>query len=207
MFVAPDGTGSACTEASPCELHTAVSLAGPADVVFLRGGVYSVNESISFDNAGTPQQPISFESYPAELAIIDGSANQLGDSVYFRISGEYYQIRRLEIRNMPRQGLYIGGCHNMIDGIHSHNNGLTGIQIVSPYDEFPYGEYGSFNTLVNCVSHDNYDEGTSIPGFNDGDNADGFCMLTLMMGLVMFPSPCSCSILCADGFRGIREKT
>ncbi|MCD6498356.1 MAG: right-handed parallel beta-helix repeat-containing protein [Deltaproteobacteria bacterium] len=173
LFVAPDGEGTDCTEAHPCDLWTVLDVVEPGDVVFLRDGVYDIDHSWNLRVDGTEDHPIVFESYPGEQAILDGASNNVGDDVFLRIYAHYNVFRRIEIRNMPRQGLYIRGCHNLVDGIESHHNGLTGIQIVSPYDEFPYGAYGSYNVLRNCIVHDNYDEGTAIPGFNDGDNADG----------------------------------
>ncbi|MBW2704576.1 MAG: hypothetical protein JRF33_27480, partial [Deltaproteobacteria bacterium] len=117
LFAAPDGSGETCTEALPCNLWTAADKSLAGDVVFLRGGIYDFNESLNIRHSGTAENPILFESYPQEEAILDGSQNELGSSVYLRLYGDYLIFRRMEIRNMPRQGLYIQGCHNVIDGV------------------------------------------------------------------------------------------
>ena len=41
LFVAADGSGSACTASAPCDLTTALSLAHPGDVLYLAGGTYT----------------------------------------------------------------------------------------------------------------------------------------------------------------------
>jgi hypothetical protein len=41
LFVKPDGTGSACTQAQPCALHTALSLAVDGDAICVAQGTYT----------------------------------------------------------------------------------------------------------------------------------------------------------------------
>lgn len=173
LYAAPDGSGTACTLSEPCDLWEAASQAAAGDVAFLRGGTYDIDSNVYFSADGTAGEPIVFESYPGEHAVLDGSSVTVGEDVRIRITGSFYQLRRLEIANMPRQGLYIGGTDNLVEGVHSHHNHLTGIHIYSPYDEFPYGAFGSRNTLRDCICNDNFDEGDSISGFANGGNADG----------------------------------
>jgi len=94
LFVAPDGTGTDCTEANPCDLWTAAEIVQPTDVVFLRGGTYDIDHTLNLDQSGTEDASILFESYPGEHAILDGSSNTLGDDVFIRLRGWYVQIRR-----------------------------------------------------------------------------------------------------------------
>src|SRR5687768_11282656 len=42
------------------------------DTVYVRGGVYYA-DGVNFGNDGQASRPITFESYPGETAIIDGS--------------------------------------------------------------------------------------------------------------------------------------
>lgn len=173
LYAAPGGSGTACSLSEPCDIWEAVDQAGPGDVAFLRGGSYDISQSVNFSADGTASQPIVFESYPGEHAVLDGGSVTVGDDVYIRITGSFYQLRRLEIANMPRQGLWIGGTDNLVEGVHSHHNHLSGIQIYSDYAAFPYGAFGSRNTIRDCTANDNFDEGSSIPGFANGGNADG----------------------------------
>ncbi|MBW2526615.1 MAG: right-handed parallel beta-helix repeat-containing protein [Deltaproteobacteria bacterium] len=173
LYAAPNGSGTACSFDEPCDIWEAADQAVAGDVAFLRGGTYDITQSLYFRGDGTTAQRILFESYPGEHAILDGGNVPAGDDVRVRITGSFYALRRFEIANMPRQGLWIGGTDNLIEGLHTHHNHLSGIQVYSDYAEFPYGAYGSRNTIRDSISNDNFDEGTAIPGFANGGNADG----------------------------------
>jgi len=41
LFVKPDGTGTACTQANPCDLQTALSQANDGDTIYVAGGIYT----------------------------------------------------------------------------------------------------------------------------------------------------------------------
>ncbi|MHA2616805.1 MAG: right-handed parallel beta-helix repeat-containing protein, partial [bacterium JZ-2024 1] len=41
LFVRPDGTGTACTQANPCDLQTALSQANDGDTIYIAGGTYT----------------------------------------------------------------------------------------------------------------------------------------------------------------------
>jgi len=172
IVAAPNGSGTACTLAEPCDLWEAIDQAQAGDVAFLRGGVYDIADQVRFGGDGTASEPIVFESYPGELAILDGSGVAVGESITIRLNGSFYVLRLIEIRNMPRQGLLFPGTDNLVEGLHVHHNHLSGMQISSSYDQ-PYGAEASRNTIRDSVTHDNFDEGTSIPDFANGGNADG----------------------------------
>lgn len=171
-FVAPNGQGIVCTKEHPCALHIAFHKAKAGDVVFLRGGVYYIEQRLSFPG-GTSGSPITYESYPGEWAILDGSRLPYERSSYIDIHRNYTVMRRIEIRYMPAAGLQIQGSYNRIEGCHIHHNKLSGIQIYSPYDDFPYGNRGSYNQISDCIIHNNSDEGLTDWPFNNGNNADG----------------------------------
>ncbi len=172
IYAAPAGTGTACSLADPCDLWEAIDQAEAGDVAFLRGGTYDIDDQVRFSGDGTASDPILFESYPGELAILDGSSVAVGESITIRLTGSFYVLRLLEIRNMPRQGLLFPGTDNLVEGLHIHHNHLSGMQISSSYDQ-PYGAEASRNVIRDSVTHDNFDEGTTIPGFANGGNADG----------------------------------
>ncbi|MCP5404611.1 MAG: right-handed parallel beta-helix repeat-containing protein, partial [Pseudomonadaceae bacterium] len=171
-FVKPNGSGTSCAKATPCDIWTAVGKAKAGNVVFLRGGVYAVSKNLTFNSQGSATAPVVFESYPGEQAILDGSQHAKGTSIYVRVSGKFIKLRKLEVRNMPLQGIWINGTDNVIEGVHAHHNGLTGIQVFSPYEAFPYGKYGSRNVIRHSIVNDN--SGAGLGGvFNDGGNSDG----------------------------------
>ncbi|USN87528.1 MAG: right-handed parallel beta-helix repeat-containing protein [Candidatus Nomurabacteria bacterium] len=173
LFVAPDGSGTNCTEVSPCSIWTANGKVVPGDVVFLRGGTYALDKKVNMYHTATAANPIVFESYPGEWAVFDGGQNEKGLKVFLQLTGKHIQLRKFEVKNMPVQGIWIGGTDNLLDGIHVHHNALSGIQVYSPYDQYPYDAYGSRNVIRNCTSHDNSDAGLTSSGFGDGNNADG----------------------------------
>lgn len=174
-YASPTGSGSTCTQASPCNLITATNNAIAGDVVFLRGGTYPITQNVYFSKKASADSPITFESYPGEWAILDGSSLAAGTQIYIRITGAYYNLRKFEIKNMPMQGIWIGGNYNILDGLDVHHSKLSGIHIFSPYEAFPYGQYGSYNQILNSKVHDNSDANLGGAGqdFNRGGNADG----------------------------------
>jgi len=71
-YVAPNGSGTACSLAVPCSLSEGLSQAQASDEVVLRGGVYYQGE-IVLPRSGTAGAPIVIRSYQGENAILDGA--------------------------------------------------------------------------------------------------------------------------------------
>lgn len=174
LFASPTGTGGTCSKLAPCDIWVAAAKASGGDVVFLRGGTYAITKSLYFNVKATAVAPIIVESYPGESAVLDGSSLlPKGTDVGVRLYGSFYNLRLLTVQNMPMQGIYIGGTDNILDGVQAQGNALSGIQIYSPYTDFPYGTYGSRNIIRNCTVSENSDAGLSGGEFADGGNADG----------------------------------
>lgn len=172
LFASPNGSDGSCTQSDPCSLETAISESNAGDIVLLRGGIYGVGDSgiLRFNRSGQSDAAITYESYPGELAVIDGTElNADPWSSAIRVNGDWNTIRRIEVRNMPTTGIFIDGNHNLIDGVISHDNYYSGIQVFSPYDDYPYGAKGSYNTIQNSVTYNNFD----IGGPANGGDADG----------------------------------
>ncbi len=73
-FVSPDGADKNDGRSPEKPFKTiarAAAVAGPGDTVYLRAGVY--RETVRPANSGTPEQPITFTSYPGERAQISGA--------------------------------------------------------------------------------------------------------------------------------------
>lgn len=172
LYTKPFATSIDCSKKNPCSLYTATGKAEPGDVVFLRGGIYPISKNFSF-SGGNLNSPVIYESYPGEWAILDGSNHPRGSRVHIRIVDDYTVVRRLEIRNMPRQGIHIRSNHNIVEGLHVHGNALSGVQIFSTYKKFPYGAEGSYNIIRDCLIHNNSDVGYFTDGLKNGGNADG----------------------------------
>jgi hypothetical protein len=76
-YVSPTGSGTECSQATPCLLTYGLGQAQPGQAVVLRNGVYYQGE-LTLPCSGTPGAPILIQSYPGETAILDG-----GDPVSF----------------------------------------------------------------------------------------------------------------------------
>lgn len=176
IFAKPNGSGTTCSLAIPCDIWSAISKAKAGSVVFLRGGTYPVSRHVRFETSGTATAPIIFESYPGERAVLDGGQHARGTDIHIRILGKYIHLRGIEIKNMPRQGIVIFGSNNVLDGVHTHHNVLSGIQILSEDDGSVRGRYGSNNTIRNCISSHNSAVGLTGTTFANGGNSDGIAL-------------------------------
>lgn len=130
IFASPTGSGATCSKLLPCSIWSAVSKAVSGSVVFLRGGTYPVTTSIRFSNKGTAVAPVIFESYPGETAILDGSQHAKGTKVGIFVPGRFIQIRGIEVKNMPMEGIAIYGNDNIL---------MAYILIITLYRVLPYG--------------------------------------------------------------------
>lgn len=162
-FVANNGSGTACTEPSPCTIQTAISQVVAGDVVFLRGGTYFVTANLRFDKSGTSGNPIIFESYPGETAIFDGAQLPINSWAELVVTGNYQHFRSLRIRNFPKRGMEINASNIVVEGCEVHDNKLSGIQILS----------GSNNIIQHNTVYSNSDVGLTGAPYNDGGNANG----------------------------------
>lgn len=126
-------------------LQRAANVVSAGDVVWVRGGTYSSN--VSFQRSGTSANPIVFESYPGECAILDGSGQQAYQNVRFE-GANFNVFRNFVVRNNPAQGIQVvNSSDNLITHVRTHNNGLSGIQNLS----------GDRNRFSYFITHDNSD--------------------------------------------------
>jgi len=185
LFASPDGSGDACTQNTPCAIRRAFADAVAGDVVFLRGGVYAIDHALVLSQQASAQQPIIVESYPGELAVIEGPyktaeyAQSHTDSrdVGFRVTGDHITIRNIEVRNMGYEGIALRGSCNKVEGCHTHHNMLPGIGVYggvwnqneAGYDT-PYSR--GYNIISDNLVHDNSD----VYFASDGGNADGIAI-------------------------------
>lgn len=171
LYASPSGNdANPGTFASPKTWTGAITAAAAGDVVFLRGGTYTVTAAYNINKVGTLADPIIIESYPGELAILDASALSYSNNVYIALTGAFVYLRNIEIYGMPRKGLDILGVDNVIDTVHVHHCGLSGISVYSA--EGVDDTKGSRNTIRNCTTNNNYDNSAVSP-YASGNNADG----------------------------------
>lgn len=126
-------------------LQRAANAVSAGDVVWVRSGTYSSN--VSFQRSGTSSNPIVFESYPGECAILDGTGQQGHQNVRFE-GANFNVFRNFVVRNNPAQGIQLmNSSDNEISHVRTHGNGLSGIQNVS----------GDRNHFSYFITHDNSD--------------------------------------------------
>jgi hypothetical protein len=164
------------TETSPFfHLKKALTLVEPGDTVFLRGGTYDYTETILLDKSGSAAEHICIFAYRNEIPVLDfyGIATSRDNARGFKITGNYYYLKGLEICYAPDNGIKVEGSRNIFELLRLHHNGDSGIQIGLGKDAPDGPDIVCFNLVKNCDSWRNLDWGTSY------ENADGFaCKLS-----------------------------
>ena len=175
LYASPSGSGSKCSESSPCSLQTALDNLEKGTTLYLKGGTYNVKSGVSIEESGSANSYILISSAPDEKAIITSSST---DSVgLFEIYGSYIIIENLtfqkvEAKNVQGIVFYGGGQHhviirnNVFDSLKTTKvdpeYGANGILLMGEEEEgikqvIIYG-----NTLTNNVL--GYSEALSVAG-------------------------------------------
>jgi MYXO-CTERM domain-containing protein len=177
-YVAPAGSDSAAgSMAAPfASLQKGHDAASAGDTVWLRGGTYQVGKQVKLSKSGqSDAMRIKLFAYPGEKPVFDfstyQSTNPAADVEAIAITGSFLHLKGFEVKNVPMSG---PGSHSN-SGVRSRkasNNvfELLDIHHVSGPGLFIDGGNGG-NLILNCDSHDNYDEDGSQ---GDGQNGDGF---------------------------------
>lgn len=180
IYAAPDGKASNTGRAeSPLDIHTAVELAEPGRTILMKGGVYRLDRPVELKRSGTDSLPIRLWACPGERPVfdcLDQPYNTSRDGMI--VSGDYWHVLGLEIRNAYHTGFFIGeGSHNLFERCTAHHNGGTGFRMGFSHNE-PYnedGEKAAYNTFLNCDAYNNFDWYARRDGkLTAGTNTDGF---------------------------------
>jgi parallel beta-helix repeat protein len=170
-YVAPMGSGSACTMAAPCgRVESAQTLAAAGDTVWIRGGTYTfaanATVGVAFSKSGASNNRIKYFASMGEIPVFDLSNGQPNARVTgLDVTGSWIHIRGLEVRGVQQYmsgedswGVRLRGSNNVIEQLNVHHNEAPGIFITS----------GANNLILNCDSHHNYDV------LENGGSGDGF---------------------------------
>ncbi|WP_168216856.1 right-handed parallel beta-helix repeat-containing protein [Cellulomonas sp. Y8] len=159
----PDGAG---TRAAPLDLATALAFAQPGQQVVLRGGTYRPEGAVVIPRGrdGTPDARILLTSAPGEHVLVDLSGSPDGG---FVLRGDFWHVHDIEVTAARgrQKAFSVMGNDNVVERLHTHHNGNTGLQI-SGDDTEPRSMWPARNLVLSSVSHHNVD-----PERND---ADGF---------------------------------
>lgn len=189
LFASPNGNGEACSARTPCHIQTAVDKLKAGDVLFLKGGDYALPSGINITASGTKDNPITIESYPGELAILDGLMVEPEDIIatpnvqprpglWVHTGNNYVSIRKLVVKNMRDAGIKLDSHHNTVEGCVVHGNHYNGIHITDGEKQYNAPYVNGFNTIRDNIVYDNSDAGlpsglVAGASYNNGNNSDG----------------------------------
>ena len=143
----------------------ALSVAQIGDTVFIRGGRYSLTNTITLSTSGTDSSNRrNLYAYGSERPVLDFSSMAFSSSNRgFNLSGNYWHIKGLDIYKAGDNGMYTSGSYNIVELCVFHENRDGGCQV---------GGGASYNQYINCDSYFNYDSTGDVA--TAGGNADGF---------------------------------
>jgi hypothetical protein len=176
-------TNSGTKDAPYFNLSKALNVMEAGDTVYLCGGTYRYKSTIFLTGIGNPYAYYSIFNYPGEKPVLNFydvlssyttvDATARGEARGFKILGNYYHLKGLEICQAPDNGIKIEGSYNICEQLVLHHNGDGGIQIGLAKDAADSADLVCWNLIKNCDSYRNLDWGTSY------ENADGFsCKLS-----------------------------
>ncbi len=162
----PPQTG--CTQAlnTTTAIQNAMKNAIPGSIISVAPGTYTGVQTTSGDPGGqglfysnqngTLSSPIILTSCdPANPAILKG--NNVNDGSYgIHLTGDYWQIRYVEVTNAQKGIMIDNGNNNLIDNVKVHNIGDEGIH---------FRDGSSYNTLQYSTI---YDTGKYQAGYGEG---------------------------------------
>ena len=158
-YVSPTGSGSAYSEAAPGKLtSTVINKLKAGDNLYLMGGQYDFQNSLSINRSGTEGNMIIIQNYNSERPILD-FRQEANKSNGVKVGGSYLHIKNITIRYAGYKGIWLEDSkYCILEGLDVYGCCNAGIQLRN----------GGNNVVVNCDSHDNFD-------YQDkGGNADGF---------------------------------
>jgi hypothetical protein len=164
-YVATNGNDNAAgtsTNAPFRSLSKAVSLATTGNLIYVRGGTYSMSNKLVITRSGSPEQPVRLRAYPGEVPILDGTLNASSDCLV--ISGNCWRVYGLMITNAGHNSIRIMRDSNVVERCVSYGARNTGFHITGGNG---VAMFPASNLFVNCDSIRSFDGPV-------GSNADGF---------------------------------
>ncbi len=184
FYVAPTGTGSACTQAQPCrQIRTALTLVGPSDTILVADGSYLGFDVDDVD--GLPGQPITIRATgPNAVVTVTTDRPDNRDTIFITFS-DWVVVEGLRSFNANRAAVRIDQSHHVTvrNGVFG-NNGTWGIFTDFSDDTLleanecygSVGEHGIYvsNSSDRPVVRGNHLHGNSRAGLHmNGDESAG----------------------------------
>ncbi len=171
VYVAPDPIGLPNGNGSkehPYDIQTAVNNAVPGQTIVLMEGTYKLRAALRIQRGmdGTADSPIRMIADPEAKSRPVLDFQQLSAGIIH--GGDHWYFAGFDVtRSAPREkGFQVSGDHNVLDQIHTYENGNTGIQISRYSGSDLFADWPAYNLILNCTSYSNSDPGE--------EDADGF---------------------------------
>lgn len=194
IYVSPDGKNdNSGTKDSPLSFAAAIQRLDKGGKIYLLEGTYKYSYPLSISRDYESEHNVLSTS-SIEEKLVEPVKDSNGDYVKvtfdfssmgfassnrgITLNSNYWHIKGFEVTGAGDNGIYIGGNYNTVELIDINNCQDTGLQLGragSSYESMD--EWPSYNTILNCTSHDNHDP--------SGEDSDGFaCKLTTGVGNV-----------------------
>jgi len=142
-FVSPTGDNNSpgTMEAPWKTLEASVNKLSPGDILYVRGGEYTLAEAVQMNKSGTASKPIIISAYENEVPIFDArniNFHKEQDKYKFGVNSgaiffylvEYVQFVGIHLHNSTGHGIAVRDSNNIIvDRCHTHNTFACGISI------------------------------------------------------------------------------
>lgn len=112
FFVSADGkdTAAGTIDDPLASIDRAVELAGPGDVILVRGGIY--DGPVSIWQGGEEGNPLTIMAYPGERPVIDGSGTPPNTDLV-TISGSHVHFEGFEVTGATGTGISVWSAQNV----------------------------------------------------------------------------------------------
>lgn len=162
-YVAMDGsdTNPGTFDQPFATIAKAISVAVPNDTIFVRGGSYASNTTLSINSSksGTDSTRYYLFAYRDERPLLDFSSMPMGSKGIALNNASYWTLYGFDVKGAGDNGLDInGGSFNVIENCTFFENRDSGVQLSNG---------AANNRIINCDSYYNADP-------TDYADADGF---------------------------------
>src|SRR5580698_6098641 len=159
--------------------HAANSVSA-GGTVYVFGGVYE--ESVNFPSSGTASAPITFQSYPGQTAVIDGTGvpingtqgliNIVGSRSYITVKGFEIRHYTTSSENDVPSGVWITGSGTGIQILNNRVHDIT-TKAEANGNAFGIAVYGSSKTPITQLVISGYEVYDLKTGESESVNVDG----------------------------------
>ena len=150
-YASTSGSGSTCSQASPCSLTTGLTKPVAGDTLFLRGGTYGtgINYSNQTINSGTSwANPITIQNFPGETVWLQPSG--VSPAINFNSSTTTYQFLLFSGINTDLINEGLGNC-SFFGGSAVHDIRVTNAECKNAGLTFNPGGGGQGHQVLNAA--------------------------------------------------------